>query len=372
MEALNLFLKQFFLLFIAVCFATLLGCADNEFSTAPGSIVNQSVNSGVVDILFVIDNSGSMSVEQERMQESFGNFVRGLDIDGLDFRIGIITTDVSDAPNYKRSYTGEPKGSFQDGNLLQFPNGSYYLTPDTADIEEQFKQTVQRPETLMCDAGEPEYCPTGDERGIYAANLTVAFNKKNFFREDSHIAIIFLSDEDVRGQGLDSYYEPELYDYPTSLIETIRSKMGDTKMMSFHAIVVQDDECLEEQNQGYDTYGRIGEFYLSLADPESFSMLEDKSTQKLGQIANGQMIEGYTGSICEDNYVSELGSIRNILNQDIDTIQLGCVVDPETFYATTPPGHTVTLNDDQRSVSVSPPISAGEVVDLSYECLSGS
>ncbi len=47
-----------------------------------------------VDILFVIDNSGSMAEEQARLARNFPAFIAKLDGMGADYRIGITTTDV--------------------------------------------------------------------------------------------------------------------------------------------------------------------------------------------------------------------------------------------------------------------------------------
>lgn len=48
-----------------------------------------------VDILFVIDNSGSMAEEQARLARNFPAFVAALDGMGAEYRIGITTTDVT-------------------------------------------------------------------------------------------------------------------------------------------------------------------------------------------------------------------------------------------------------------------------------------
>lgn len=48
-----------------------------------------------VDILFVIDNSGSMAEEQARLARNFPTFISALDGMGADYRIGITTTDVA-------------------------------------------------------------------------------------------------------------------------------------------------------------------------------------------------------------------------------------------------------------------------------------
>jgi len=70
-----------------------------------------SVNKDV-DILFVIDNSGSMGEEQRNLSENFGNFLSVLEADDVaaNYRIGITTTD----NNNPWCAGGSPEG----GNLV--------------------------------------------------------------------------------------------------------------------------------------------------------------------------------------------------------------------------------------------------------------
>ena len=53
---------------------------------------------GAVDILFVIDNSGSMDDEQEEMAKRFSSFLSLLF--DLSWQVGITTTDLSDSNKY--------------------------------------------------------------------------------------------------------------------------------------------------------------------------------------------------------------------------------------------------------------------------------
>ncbi|MEM6292166.1 MAG: hypothetical protein AAGA54_12900 [Myxococcota bacterium] len=46
-----------------------------------------------LDVLFVIDNSGSMGLAQAQLQSSAPSIIAGLEATGLDYRIGITTTD---------------------------------------------------------------------------------------------------------------------------------------------------------------------------------------------------------------------------------------------------------------------------------------
>ena len=47
-----------------------------------------------VDVLFVVDNSGSMSEEQSNLRESFTSFIAGADQFSNDFQIGLVTMDM--------------------------------------------------------------------------------------------------------------------------------------------------------------------------------------------------------------------------------------------------------------------------------------
>ena len=57
----------------------------------PGDGGSQVGCSGI-DVLFVIDNSGSMQQEQDNLVANFPQFVSVLEASGLDYRIGVTTT----------------------------------------------------------------------------------------------------------------------------------------------------------------------------------------------------------------------------------------------------------------------------------------
>jgi hypothetical protein len=48
---------------------------------------------GAVDVLFVVDNTVSMGLEQAKLVEAMGGFVDALDAAAIDWRIGVTTTD---------------------------------------------------------------------------------------------------------------------------------------------------------------------------------------------------------------------------------------------------------------------------------------
>ena len=96
---------------------TLLGgCLDHplkdveyEKVVVPDTTFDLDINRDV-DILFVIDNSGSMADEQARLARNFKEFVGALDGMDLEYRIGLTTTDVG--------RTACKGGTPEDGDLV--------------------------------------------------------------------------------------------------------------------------------------------------------------------------------------------------------------------------------------------------------------
>lgn len=323
---------------------------------------------GKVDILIVNDNSASMSFEQARLAPRFANFIGDLDSRNIDYRIGMTTTDVSGA------------GPLQGGNLISF-SGNPYLTPKISNRVALFNQEIQRPETLACEkfiadwirnnggsasaTNRPGYaaayaqnCPSGDERGIYAANLVVKNNPNSFIRSDAHLAVIVVSDEDERSglYGNAGYYLED-YDQPGTLVNNVKNTLGADKYNSFsvHAIVVKDQACLNQQNsQILDGYaptaglvsGSIGTVYLTFPNAG------------WGKVAD----------ICSSDYTSQLGQIRSKITDNIKDILLSCS-NPQDVVVTVG-GSNVGYTMSGKTLKLNSALTAGTTVNLSYKCTS--
>lgn len=61
-------------------------CTDPAMAVYPGT-------QGALDVLFVVDNSGTMGLAQAHLVEAMDNFIARLDDEGIDFRIGVTTSD---------------------------------------------------------------------------------------------------------------------------------------------------------------------------------------------------------------------------------------------------------------------------------------
>lgn len=301
--------KKHLLILILVSFGSLWACSDVGFRSLPSQAcidfndggdqnctigpdgVNTfevSFRTGDVDIIVVNDNSGSMYHKQQKMSERFGTFIQS--IDHLFYQVAMITTDISKHPS---SFLNEPRpangfGAFQDGKFLEFLNSSGQGTgrkilrweDGTEYNTELFRTTVQRDETLMCEESDHHalHCPSGDERGIYALNLAVNRNEQNFFRPGAHLAVIILSDEDVRSNGghpTNSVWQLQTNDLPETFLENMQNRFS-SKTVSVHSVIIRpnDSVCLAQNREtlpnGNEISGQYGRYYAELSRPDIY------------------------------------------------------------------------------------------------------
>lgn len=330
------------------------------------------VTGGVVDILFVNDNSGSMSYEQNQIAARFSTFISTLQAQSIDYRIAITTTDISDT--YRRDNT-EPSnparainqnGALQDGNLIKYGNGAYFIDNSTANKETLFSEAIRRQETLQCENFLASYgtsdtvptaayqanCPSSDERGIFAAHLTVDKNPAGFIRGGGvHLAIVFLGDEDERSFEYGNMANPGLAlnrrlapaDLPQNLIEKVRSRFGG-KSLSMHSLIVRPGTLKNSlsASEAADRVAKIvnedGTLNTANSPASLFNVGDSSCLSAQGAQSNGRfggsygymyalgtrMTNGIEGNICSSNYGSQLQAIGTNLGSRGRDITLAC------------------------------------------------
>ena len=159
----------------------LMGCGENTptFSALADSKIFEQSGTEVnvkIDVLWVIDNSGSMQTSQENLTNNFQSFINDFQVQGFDFQIGVTTTEA-----YREVVSGV--NGISD---LRDDSGIQIITPATANINDVFLQNA-----LQGTSG------SGDERAF--SSFTAALgntNNASFRRDDAFLAIIIVSDED--------------------------------------------------------------------------------------------------------------------------------------------------------------------------------
>lgn len=184
-------------------------CVGAEAQAAPQKL----------DVLFVIDNSGSMKEEQEGVARELTAFVNELRVAGgvsQDFRVGVITTSVYQHTKvngvdgvrlYDREITGADPQPAQAGRLQRVPNATpdggvvlgtgteRVLFGDDPDLVPKFARLVQ-----VGTKGSGQETPfEAIRRALSEPLASTAVDQggtKGFLRDGSRLLIVVLTDEE--------------------------------------------------------------------------------------------------------------------------------------------------------------------------------
>ncbi|MCB9025470.1 MAG: hypothetical protein H6625_04065 [Bdellovibrionaceae bacterium] len=246
---------------------------DEFLIKTSSSSVLQEGTGGDVDILIVVDNSYSMYVEQKKMGERFGDFIKTLS--DVNWRLAFTTTDAS-------NYNGDRFG----GNLLNLVGADgKIITKDTPNLIQVFRDTIDRQKDVQdCGVSGKAPCASGTEEPLKV--ITQAIGKSStensmFFRSNAALAVIVLSDEDEMSFG------PQDATKPDAVINSVVSTFGTTKKFLVSGIIIQpnDSACLAEQQPD----GVVATHVSSLVS----------------------LTNGITRSICDTDYKPSMQAISN-------------------------------------------------------------
>ena len=159
----------------------------------------------MVDVLWVVDDSGSMSEEQSALATNFPLFFSQTSINNVNYHVAITTTLFNETlclPNQPCN-TAEPEE--MAGYYTACGGNDKWLTPTSSNPENQFSCNVQ-----VADTGNvrPSRTQSGQEAGLAAAKVFLSEPRINdpminggFLREDAKLYIIIISDEQDYSPG---------------------------------------------------------------------------------------------------------------------------------------------------------------------------
>lgn len=168
-------------LLIAAAIGTigLLGCGSQNFGIEPSTdnFAQTAKYNTEVDVLFVVDKSGSMSSKQAKLADSVPAFVDGLDQTRLDYRIAVITMDMSGQNS-------------QRGQFLSGDGAPAVLTSETANVRGVLANRIRQSAVLQSSV----------PRGLEAMKMALTppmteVKNGGFLRAQSLLAVIFISDD---------------------------------------------------------------------------------------------------------------------------------------------------------------------------------
>lgn len=170
-----------------LAFVLLIGCGGQNFAVEEGSSnFGQQVKYDTqVDVLWVVDTSGSMSKRQAALAKQIPMFVDGLNATGLDYNIGVTTMDLS------------PNGA--KGKLIAQNGTPLILTKATPNLTAILVARIQAGET-----GSP--VERGREAMLAALRAAAAGGANDgFLRKDALLNVIFLTDEEDKSDNSVDY-----------------------------------------------------------------------------------------------------------------------------------------------------------------------
>ncbi len=346
-----------------ICDSTVTNCISNSGFLEIAQ--NFKVGAGKVDILFVDDNSASMSFEQSNMAAKFGGFIENLDSRGIDYKIAIITTDLA---------------ATQQKRFIGFGNGKNFLTNADSNRVGLFNQAIARPETLKCEnfirnainsygsawrydsryqSGYPVNCPSPDERGLYTSNLVISENAESFLRLDANLNVILVSDEDVRSAQTQSFEANDRYEAFNSMMSSVYP----AKYWEFNSIVVKTESCRSAQSAQMPdnaVSASIGMEYIKLSNSAARDI--DNNPRPRGQILD----------ICQADYAQHFATIATQIGESARLLTLRCKpTESPTVEKIGSPGQMIPFTWDGNQSVVFQRGSEGINATVKYRCYQG-
>ncbi len=179
-------------------------CGDGTLQNASDTFTQNTAQNAKVDILWVVDDSGSMGDEQSALAYNFDVFINDFIQRDIDFKMAITTTDARDG------YSGVMKG---DANKL---------TRDAARANEtQFKEDFKQ----MIRVGTRG---SGREMGLETSK-DFFDNYRSWMRDDAYLIVVYISDE-----------QDQSSDEVASYMNRLRGLKAQAGMVKAYSIVTQD------------------------------------------------------------------------------------------------------------------------------------
>lgn len=289
----------------------LVGCGPQagDFSIlgASQSTYQGSVANNKVDVLFVVDNSGTMEPKQNLLKTEFASFANVFINKDFDYHIAVVTTDT----------TGE-LGKFQGTS----PGGGL---PVVKVID---KNTSSPVSYFSANIGVGIGGATSAQaKPLYAINLSMsptlrASDNAGFLRSDAHLAVVIVSDADDSDSVTEGVGTAEVLTFLQNLKPDKFDVITRTYKKNFTVSAVAVNDVNEAACQvQYDYTGD------SVVDPVPYENGDKYKT--LINATNGSL-----ASICATNFSSGLTQISQRIAEAITEIPLAREPDESTIQIT--------------------------------------
>lgn len=312
----------------------------NDTFTVPAS-------SNRVDILLVLDNSGSMKQDLTKLAERMDGLIQILDNGGIDWQMCHVLTGTGAASDAR------------DWAVPTTVANKKVLLPSTPNKAAVFLNSM----AAIDDNG------SGNEQGIVAIREALGrAGNASCFRANAALSVVLISDEDEKscgGRCLDwqssevptatqyrgaqdyrnQYRALEAEDNPQDLVNYVKNNFNNKTFIN-HSIVIKpgDTACYDIQDRS--NPGFYGVQYSRL------------------QALTG----GVLGNICADSFADQLTAMGQRTRDAINSVTLRCSPVVAPVVAISPAAAGVTWSVNGNKIIFSAPIIEGTQVNVRYTC----
>lgn len=311
-----------------------------------------------VDILLIIDDSGSMKTDQLKLASKLSKFASDLETNaGIDWQMCLtVTRDqlVNGTYHWGASINWE--------GYTPTSGPRYVLKQGATGLNNIFTQTIN-----AIGAGVPG---SGDERGLKAAyhhfyNGEPAYSgASGCYRAGSAVSVIVISDEDERSVGGDcsrvksamredpATCKPlDTTDMPNTLLTQAKSMFGTNVKLSFNSIVVASSQCEAVQD----------------ATPDEKNE-KAPSHQGLKYMEMSRLTGGGIGSICDADFSTNLNLFKDRIINSLTSLTLECSPVPNTLSVAINGAATSDFTISGANLKFNNAIIEGKRITMTYKC----
>ncbi len=292
---------------------------EGTFETEHTDLFTQ-VSGQEVDVLFLIDDSGSMCGEQDQLAAAFDYFIQNAKVWNNDYHLGITGVNVVDdtimgmlnygdskkMPRFLTPSTGT-KDKFAEFAKLGCNGGPHcggFSGPCTDEQESGLLASqIALSAPLTTDTGvtcnsdadcknNPAVCPDAASCPYRCLDKTCGGWNKGFLRDNAQLEVIVLSDEEDQSPGAVATY-----------IDFLKNIKGfyNVNMFHFHSIVGANPPTCEESDAGkryietsQETNGVIGD----ICDTNYYQTMSD-----IGEVTFGLKVQFFLTRLAEPSSV---------------------------------------------------------------------
>ena len=233
-----------------------------------------------VDVLFVVDDSGSMSEEQDNLASNFTTFINGAQQFQNDYQIGVITTDMEEANDSAGQLQGSPRILSRNPSITsQFEQSVSVGTRGSGTEKGLAAAQAALSDPLAYDTG----VACSDNAGCSAPDTCVegycGGANRGFLREEAALEVVFVSDEDDFSDANLNFY-----------VDFFKNIKGFRNESRFHAhAIVGARNGMASSCDGAGGEASAGSRYVEVANRTNgqvYSICDDDFGRPLQEIGN--------------------------------------------------------------------------------------